>query len=141
MNKSILGIYLRVYGYNPKYVIKSKIGPFHNCYDVFRPWEKIDIVKELIQKLDNEINEFLLKFEATDKKHYETSSHRVRRYISKERKSLYPTKDHVFTEMYSYSFKEYWIGTNIGASEITQYVREMCEACKIEFGYISKIKF
>lgn len=140
MNKSILGIYIRVYGNNPKYIIKSKVDRFHHCYDVFKPWDKIDIIKELILKLDNEIKDFLLKFEATDKKHYETNPHRVRHYISKEKKSLYPTQDSSFTEKYSYSYKDYWIGTNIGASEITQYVLEMCEACEIEFGYISKIK-
>jgi hypothetical protein len=136
----IIGIYLRAHGYNPKYIIKRKTGPSQDRYDVYRPWDKIDIVRDLIQLLEKEIKDFLPKYSAVDEKYYKSSSHRVRRYISKERKELYPTQDEKFMKTYSYSIKGYWVGTNIGAREITQYVREMCEACEIEFGTISEIK-
>jgi len=138
--KQITGIYLRVSGYEPKFLIKRKVGPFHDQLDVFRPWEKIDIVRELIKLLDKEFEDFLKKFAAVDEKHYKNSSHRTRYYITKDINKLYPTKDEKFTKEHSFSYKDYFVGTNIGAKEIMQYVREMCEACDISFGSCSEIK-
>ena len=140
MDKKIIGIYLRAYGNNSKFIVKRKIAPFQDQYDVYRPWDKIDIVRELIKILDTEIENFLSKIEEVDKKHHENNPHRVRRYFTQNRSDLYPTKDKTFSEIHSYSFKGYWVGTNIGSREITQYVREMCEASEIEFGSISEIK-
>ncbi len=142
MSKNLIsGIYLRASGQEPKLVVKRKVGPFQDQYDVSRPWDKIDIVRDLVKLLEKECEGFLEKFVKVDEKHYKTSSHRVRRYIAKNRADLYPTKDEEFTKSHSFSHKGYWIGTNIGAKEITQYVREMCEACDISFGSCSEIKF
>ena len=49
---TITGIYVNAYGRNPKFVVKKKVGPFHDSYDVYRPWYKIDIVKDLVRILD-----------------------------------------------------------------------------------------
>ena len=49
-NSPITGIFLRTYGYERKFVVKREIGPFHYQYDVYRPWDKIDIVRDLVKK-------------------------------------------------------------------------------------------
>ena len=138
--KELTGIFLSVYGSSAKYALRHKISPFHEQYDVYRPWEKIDIIRDLVKFLDKEFDDFLEKFTEVDMKHYKKSPHRSRHYISKERASLYPDKDETFCKRFSYSYKGYWIATNIGAKEITQYVREMCEACNVTFGSWADLK-
>jgi hypothetical protein len=138
--KELTGVFLGVHGVGAKYVLRRKVGPFHDQYDVYRPWEKIDIVRDLVKLLDREFDDFLEKFAAVDKKHYQKSSQRTRHYISTELTSLYPGKDESFCRQHSFSYKGYWIGTNIGAREITQYVREMCEACNVTFGSWGDLK-
>ena len=136
----ITGIFLSVHGAGPKYALRRKVGPFHEQYDVYRPWDKIDIVRELVKLLDAEFEGFLEKFVTVDDKHFRESSHRSRHYISADLASLYPGKNDDFRKKYSFSYKDYWIGTNVGAKEIVQYVREMAEACDVTFAIWSDLK-
>lgn len=138
--KELTGIFLSAHGHSPKYAIRHKVGPFHEQYDVYRPWEKIDIIRNLVKLLDKEFDGFLENFAAVDAKHEQQSSHRTRHYIATEITSLYPGKDDAFCRQYSFSYKGYWIGTNIGAKEIVHYVREMCEACNVTFGSWGDLK-
>ena len=139
-SKEMTGVFLSVHGAGAKYALRYKIGPFQECYDVHRPWDKIDIVRELIRILDTDSENFLDLFCAVDQKHFKKSSHRTRHYISKELSQLYPDKDEKFCRNHSFQYKGYWIGTNIGAKEITQYVREMCEASNLSYGTWSDLR-
>ena len=56
-NKPITGIYLRARGNEPKFIVKRKTGPFQDQYEVSRPWDKIDIVRDLVHLLEKECGE------------------------------------------------------------------------------------
>lgn len=140
-SKEITAIYVRAYGPNPKFAIRRKIGPFQEQYDVYSPWDKIDIIKELVRLLDREFSGFLEHFSMIDAQHHKKSPQRTRHYISKNIDSLYPNKDINFCKQHSYPYKGYWIGTNIGSKQIVQYVQEMCETCNINCGSWNEIKF
>ncbi len=142
MSKSdIAEIYIRTYSTDPKIVIHRVVDLFHDQYDLYKFIDQIDIVKKLIQILDQEFDNFLESFLNIDLKYFNQSSHRKRHYIAKNREELYPTKSSHFLIKYSYSYKDYWIGTNIGGTEIRQYVKEMCEACEIAYKLWYELKF
>lgn len=136
----ITGIFLSVHGGGPKYALRRHAGPFHEQYDVYRPGDKIDIVRELVKLLDAEFEDFLERFVTVDDRHFQESSHRSRHYISTDLNQLYPGKGEEFSKQRSFSYKGYSIGTNVGAKEIVQYVREMAEACDVTFAFWSDLK-
>ncbi|WP_323845244.1 hypothetical protein [Microbulbifer magnicolonia] len=133
------GVFIRAHGHDPRLVVKRKITPFQDQYDIYRPWSKIDIVKKLVNLLDEEFDFFLNRFEEVDSEEHKNSSHRIRRYISRNKQDLFPNKDEEFQESHCFEYKNYWVGTNIGAKEISLYVREMCLACNISFGSITEL--
>ena len=133
-SREITGIFVSAHKLEAKYAIRRKVSPFHERYDVHKPWNKIDVVRSLVKLLDGEFEDFLQRFEAVDTKHYRSNSHRARHYVSSEQEKLYPNKDFEFCKRFSFQYKDRWIATNIGAKEIIQCVREMCEACDVAYG-------
>ena len=140
-NNKITEIYIRTYRSDPKIVIHRDLDFYHDQYDLYRFRDQIDIVKKLIEILDQEFDNFLESFLNIDLKYFNQSRNRKRHYIAKNREELYPSRASEFLIKYSYSYKDYWIGTNIGATEIRQYVKEMCEACEITYKLWYELKF
>ena len=134
------GIYVLVHGHDAKYAIWWQIGPFQNRFEVFHGLYKIDLVRDVVKVLDNEFSGFLAKLAAVDEAHYNSSGHRYRRYVSADITSLFPGATDEFRKSNAFAYKGYWIGKNSNANTIATYVKTMCEACGIEFGYWQDLK-
>lgn len=133
----VAGVFINnLEGREAKLVVWYQDGRFHDSYDVrrlCRGFDEIDVVRYLVQHLGEANPNFVERLVAVDERERNSNPRRNRRYFSKLRSELYPNQDRQFTEAHSEECKGLWIANNIGAREIRQMVKEMCDACKIKF--------
>jgi hypothetical protein len=134
----IAGVFVNdLEGREAKLVIWYQDGRFHDSYDVRRlchGFDEIDVVRYLIKHLAEANPDFLERLAVVDERERNNSKpRRIRRYFSKHQLELYPNHGRQFAEGHSEEYRGLWIANNIGAREIRQMVKEMCDACKIKF--------
>ena len=138
----ISGIFVRPEGQEGKVAIRTRLSRFHDSYDVqrlCREFDEIDIVRHLIKTLAEAFPDFVENVLFVDERERKNNPHRSRRYFAKRQSELYPKKEIEFAREHSEQLCGLWIANNVGAKEIRQMVKEMCDACEIEF--IADLRF
>ena len=135
----ITGVFVSLYRAPLRVVFRHRVDYRHDLYEVFKPWEKIESVYEIIRTLSQDKQAFDQRVISVDEHYYRSSSHRTRRYIHTDRAKLYPDRDDLVK--YSHEIGELWIGTNLNTSGMLQVIREACEAAEVEYGPLGAIKW
>jgi hypothetical protein len=121
-------------------LIRRKVDDWRDQYDLYKPWDKINAVIEVIKVLSNEVPDFTKKILEVDERQYRQSSHRTRHYIHTEKEKLYESTRTDLVERYSRKVGNVWLGTNINTSQMVQAIRAACEAAEVEYGSLSSLK-
>jgi len=136
--ESLKGFYVSLKDKPYKLVIHKSVSYSKDVYEVYNLRNKIDALRRAVEVLYNREEEYLDKFEKLDRKEYMKNSGRKRRFISKEKKGLYPKSPHL-TEDHSFEQNGYWIATNFGQGGIMRSLRRACKAGDLEFGHVMEI--
>ena len=139
--KEITGIFVSLYRSPLRVVFRRRVDYLRDCYEVFKPWVKIDAVGEVIEMLSKESTDFTSRFLSVDEKCYRQSSHRTRRYVHTDRQQLYGTQRKDLMGKFSRMIGEVWLGTNLNTAGMLQVIREACEAAEVEYGPLSAIEW
>lgn len=140
-NSPINGVFASSRRGPPRIVFRRKLNYKWDRYDVFKPWDKIDGVVEVIKQLAKEHEDFSESIIKIDKIYLRTTPQRKNRYIDFDRDNLYTPRRSDLTSMYSRLIGDLWIIDNINYDQKIILIKEACEAAKVEFGTLSSLKW
>ena len=110
----------------------ERTGWRHQRVETFGAFDIQGALRLILQRILQADPELLAKMDRLDDKAFSDSSHRSRRYISKNLETIYLEKDQSFAKKYSRELYGYWFPTNIGFKELSAIFHLACEAAGIE---------
>ncbi len=140
VDNPITGIYVGLRRSPLRIVFRRRVDYPWDRYDVFKPWEKIDGVVEVLKLLAKEQEDFTQSIVEVDKKYRRGSSHRTNRYVDTDRDNLYSPQRNDLVSKYSRRVGQLWLATNLNTRQMLDVIQEACEAAKVEFRTISDVK-
>jgi hypothetical protein len=139
--KAITGVFVALYRSPLRVVFRYHVNYRWDHYEVFKPWQKIDAVVEVLQRLSKERPEFVARIMAVDETYYRQSSHRTRHYVHIDRDKLYDPDRKDLVQKYSRKVGELWLDTDLNEQGKFQVIMEACEAAEVEYGSLSAVKW
>ena len=73
--KQITGVFVSLNRAPLRVVFRRHVDYRRDVYEVFKPWEKIDAVYEVIRTLSGDKNDFVQRILSIDETYYRNSSH------------------------------------------------------------------
>ncbi len=137
--KEVTGVFVSLYRSPLRVVFRYRIDYRRDVYEVFKPWNKIEAVYEVIRTLNTHKDDFIQRILSIDEKCCHNSSHRIRRYLHGDPAKLYPGRADL--ARYSQKIDDLWVGTNLNTSGMLQVIKEACEAGEVEYGPLGAIKW
>ncbi len=135
----ISAIYPAIFGKSMRIVVRSKIDVLHDRYDIYRFSRLRDLTADVVKLLAAEHQEFLVRLSEIDDRELMGNKHRKRRYIAERQDLLYLNSPHLNDQ--AQKVCGYWIATNIGRKEASEFVRMACLAAEVRYESIANIKF
>jgi hypothetical protein len=120
-------------------VIRRSVSHSWDRFDVFKPFQKIDGVVEVLKQLAEERDDFVASIVKVDKKRHRQSSHRTNRYVDPDRDQLYTPLRKDLVAKFSRRVGQLWLATNLNQNQMLEVIREACEAADVEYGPISSL--
>ncbi len=112
-------------------VFQRTVGYGREDYEEHRFVTKIAAVEKVIEVLAKEVSNFANRFIDIDKRNFEASAHRVRRYVGVQQNDLYcPERDDLIKD-HSRSVAGLWVATNLNSLSMLRVIDEACEAAGI----------
>ena len=110
----------------------EKTGWKHQRIETFGVFDIPDALKLILRRILLADPGLLSKMECQDDKEFTESSHRTRRYISKDLEVVYLQKDEAVAKKHSVELYGYWFPTNIGFKELSAIFHLACLVAKLE---------
>ena len=98
-----------------------------------------DLIEGLLVDLKEWQPDILEKVSAVDDKRFMASPHKSRRYISRDRDTLYITSPHL-TEKFSRPVGDHWIITNMGRQETYAFLSAIVSASGLKRESLTELK-
>ena len=136
----INGIFVGLSRHPLRIVFRRRIDHHWERYDVYKPFEKIDGVVEILNQLLKEQSEFAQSMVNVDTGNIKRSSFRTNHYVATDREMLYRQERDDLVRKYSRRIGPLWLATNLNGGQKMEVIKEACEAAEIEFGLVSALK-
>ncbi len=121
-------------------VFRFKVDFRREIFEVFRPLEIREALKEGLERIEQSIPGSLAKACQLDDEDFQSNKRRKRRYIAEEKDLLYLDNPRL-TEKATQPVADFWVITNIAWRDVPNILRLVCRAAGIQYGAISKIGF